>query len=93
MTKALVLSEGKWLEIYNRIAKEYPPSVLLIRKVMRRELGFTSRTHRIWRHDIGGSYPIDQIHLDFYNEPKRTMFMLKYSDVLSKEDKIDLRTA
>jgi len=91
MSKALVLSQAAWAKIYNKIAKEYPPSVLLVRNKMRKVLGFTSRTHTVWRHDVGGSYPIDFIHLDFYNEPKRTMFLLKYSEILENSGKIDLR--
>jgi hypothetical protein len=90
MTKAVVLSQAAWAKIYYKIAKEYPPSVLLVREKMRRVLGFTSRTHVVWRHDVGGSYPIEFIYLDFYNEPKRTMFLLKYSEYLDKSGKIDL---
>jgi hypothetical protein len=48
MTKPIILSEKNWLAIYNQIAKEYPPSVLLIRDRMRSVLGFTSRTHEEW---------------------------------------------
>jgi hypothetical protein len=93
MSKPIILSEKAWLNIYNRIAKEYPPSVLLIRDKMRSVLGFTSRTHSEWSDshvDIGGSrfetrWQITNIHLDFYNEPKRTMFLLKYSEFLNDD--------
>ena len=92
MTKPVILSEKNWLAIYNQIAKEYPPSVLLIRDRMRSVLGFTSRTHEEWvdrdvdRRDVGygTKYRITTIHLDFYNEPKRTMFLLKYSEYIGK---------
>jgi hypothetical protein len=92
MTKPIVLSEGAWLKIYNRIAKEYPPSVLLVRDRMREVLGFTSRRHEEWfkrnvdKRDVGygTNYLVRSIHLDFYNEPKRTMFLLKYSEYLEK---------
>ena len=92
MTKPVVLSEKAWLKIYNQIAKEYPPSVLLIRDKMRSVLGFTSRTHEEWLdshvdiNDVsyGTKWRITTIHLDFYNEPKRTMFLLKYSEFLDK---------
>jgi hypothetical protein len=92
MTKPIILSEKNWLAIYNQIAKEYPPSVLLIRDRMRSVLGFTSRTHEEWidrdvdRRDVGygTKYRITTIHLDFYNEPKRTMFLLKYSEHIGK---------
>jgi hypothetical protein len=87
MTKPIILSEKNWLAIYDQIAKEYPPSVLLIRDRMRKVLGCTSRRHREWAPEPGydgyGTY-INTIHLDFYNEPKRTMFLLKYSDYIGK---------
>ena len=92
MTKPVVLSETSWLKIYNQIAKEYPPSVLLIRDKMRSVLGFTSRTHESWIdshvdiNDVsyGTKWRVTTIHLDFYSEPKRTMFLLKYSDIIGK---------
>jgi hypothetical protein len=92
MSRSIILSEAQWLKIYNHIAKTYPPSVLLIRNKMREVLGFTSRTHEEWfdrdvdRRDVsyGTKYRIQTIHLDFYNEPKRTMFLLKYSEYLDK---------
>jgi hypothetical protein len=92
MSKSIVLSESQWLKIYNQIARDYPPSVLLIRDRMKSVLGFTSRTHEEWierkvdPRDVGyrTKYCIKTIHLDFYNEPKRTMFLLKYSEHLDK---------
>jgi hypothetical protein len=98
MSKSIVLSEKAWLKIYNQIAKTYPPSVLLIRNKMKEVLGFTSRTHQEWINqevdikDIryNTKYPITTVHLDFYNEPKRTMFLLKYSEFLDKSGNTEL---
>jgi hypothetical protein len=92
MTKPIVLSEGVWLDIYNHIAQTHPPSVLLIRDKMRSVLGFTSRTHQAWKMDpdFGHKYCTTTIHLDFYNEPKRTMFLLKYSEYLDKSGNTEL---
>jgi hypothetical protein len=92
MSKSLVLTMRSWNTIYQLIAKEYPSSVLLIREKMKSVLGFTSRTHEEWisqevdLRDIryGTKYCVQTIHLDFYNEPKRTMFLLKYSDYIEK---------
>lgn len=92
MSKSIVLSESVWLKIYNQIAKTYPPSVLLVRDKMRSVLGFTSRTHQEWidqQVDVRDicyktKYCVITIHLDFYSEPKRTMFLLKYSEYLDK---------
>lgn len=91
MSKPVVLSEGSWLKIYNHIAQNYPPSVLLVRSKMRSVLGFTSRTHDEWldsevhigNASYGTKWQIKKIHLDFYNEPKRTMFLLKYSEFIN----------
>jgi hypothetical protein len=92
--KPIILSEASWLKIYNHIAQNYPPSVLLIRDRMREVLGFTSRTHEEWfKHDVdrrnvsyNTNYCVKRIHLDFYNDSKRTMFLLKYSDYIGKTD-------
>jgi hypothetical protein len=93
MSKAVILTEGDWLKIYNQIALDYPPDVLLIRDRMKSVLGFTSRVHEEWfehdveRKNVGYStrYCVKTIHLDFYNEPKRTMFLLKYGDFITKK--------
>ena len=97
MSKPIILSEAAWLKIYNHIARNYPPSVLLVRNKMREVLGFTSRTHEEWfEHDVdrrdvsyNTKYCVKRIHLDFYSEPKRTMFLLKYSEHLDKSGNTD----
>jgi hypothetical protein len=48
---------------------------------MKDKLGFTVREHREWTEQRGSMV---DIRLDFYNEPKRTMFLLKYSEYLDK---------
>ena len=87
MSKPVILTEGQWLDIYNIIAKNYPHSVLLIRDKMKEVLGFTVRRHREWVPEHGydghGNY-VETINLDFFNEPKRTMFLLRYSDIIGK---------
>lgn len=91
MTKAIILSVTQWQEIVRHIAKTHKQSVLLISKNIKDTLGFTVRRHEEWidrtveSRDIGygTKYRVETIHLDFYNEPKRTMFLLKYSDVLN----------
>ena len=93
MSKPVVLTEAQWLKIYNHIAKHYPPGVLLIRNRMKAVLGFTSRTHREWVPKMDGGYYETTIRLDFYNEPKRTMFLLKYSEYLEENGKTFLDIA
>jgi hypothetical protein len=84
MTKAVELSLKQWAEIHQLIAKHYPPSVLLVRNRMKKVLGFTSRIHRSWISVSGYYTPVETIQLDFYDEPKRTMFLLRYSDIIGK---------
>ena len=84
MAKAVILSLAQWAAIHQHIAKNYPPGVLLIRDRMKEVLGFTSRHHREGRSSGNQFHYIETIHLDFYNEPKRTMFLLRYSDIIGK---------
>jgi hypothetical protein len=92
MSKAVIISVEQWKEILSSITKIYPPSVLLISNIMKEKLGFTVRWHEEWfdrnveSRDMGygTKYRQETIHLDFYNEPKRTMFLLKYSDIIGK---------
>lgn len=74
----LPITEKKWHEIYQKLASEHPPSVLLIRAKMRRVLGFTVRRHRNWCA-VDGHYW--QLYLDFFDEKSMTYFMLKYINV------------
>jgi hypothetical protein len=82
MSKPVQLTENQWEKIRQHTAEHYPPSVLLIRDCMRRDLGFTTRVHRDYRTYQDYDAPI---MLDFYDDPKRTMFLLKYSEYLQQE--------
>jgi len=61
---------------------------------MRAILGFTVREHRNWVSTIGipdadfdsTGYYEDEIHLDFFDSRKKSMFLLKYSDLINRED-------
>jgi hypothetical protein len=93
MSKHIVLTEGQWAKVYDIIAKTYPHSVLLIRDRMKEVLGFTVRRHREWikcdgedQDYVPRHYSNEQIHLDFYNEPKRTMFLLRFSEIIGERD-------
>lgn len=74
----IVLTESEWAQIYEQLAQEYPPSYLLIRSVMRKELGFSVRRHRRWLPESWKYPPRDEIHLDFYNNAAETFFTIKY---------------
>lgn len=84
MTKPIVLSTGKWIRLKSRLLEDYPTSVVLIRQRSREVLGFVAREYEEWNTDNGHWGMNRDVRLDFYNEPKRTMFLLKYSEYLDK---------
>ena len=92
MSKSIVISMQQWNKILDAIAKTAPKSLVLIRNGMKETLGFTVRYHTEWvdrnvesrDFGYGTKYRQETIHLDFYNEPKKTMFLLKYSDIIGK---------
>jgi hypothetical protein len=83
MSKPIVLTQSKWAILRERLTADYSPSVMMLSYRMKDRLGFTVREHREWTQQRG--YMTD-IRLDFYNEPKRTMFLLKYSEYLEKDE-------
>lgn len=78
MSKPIVISRHSWIKLREQLKKDYPLSVLLIRDRMRKVLGFVDREHSF----VKDYHYENQICLDFYDEPKRTMFLLKYSDYI-----------
>lgn len=86
MSKSIILTPECWAAIRQKIANDYPRSVWLIREKTKAVLGFTVRDHEEWVDDFsaGGCYTKTTIHLDFYNEPKRTMFLLRYSEIINE---------
>ena len=81
MSKPIVLTQDKWYKLKNRLTNDYSPSVMMLSYKLKDKLGFTVREYRAWSEQRG--YIVD-IRLDFYSEPKRTMFLLKYSEYLDK---------
>ena len=72
----LVISEKKWLNIYNQIRKDHGDAVVMISWKLRETLGFTVRRHR--DYDPVNRHMVDDIRLDFYDQPALTFFQLKY---------------
>jgi len=72
------LSEAQWAKLHHRLSLDYPSSYLLLRYVCKDKLGFLARRHTEWFE----SQPNSLILLDWYNESKKTMFFLKYSEYL-----------
>jgi len=72
----LTLTAVEWAKIRVKIYEEYhwKPSVLLIREVMRRELGFVTR-YQEYSQTHGTK---EAIFLDFYDDAMETLFRLKY---------------
>ena len=76
------MSLPRWDSLKNRLYQDYPQSVVLVRDKMKRVLGFTPREHAYFDRDDAEFY--EEVHLDFYDEQKRTMFLLKYSEFLNE---------
>jgi hypothetical protein len=87
MTKPIELSHSQWVKLKQRLAQDYPPSVLYMRIKGKTKLGFTVREHKDWDKDMGkhGGWRKNCIMLDFYSEKKRTFFIMKYADYIGKE--------
>jgi len=83
MSKSVIMSPPGWDRLNARLVNDHKPSIMLIREKMRRVLGFTVRTHNYYNTD--DDYYVEEVHLDFYDEAKRTMFLLKYSEYLDEK--------
>jgi hypothetical protein len=94
------LSPDRWKLIRADLQLEVPKSVFMLRTKMKAVLGFTVREHSEWIdaeriedfHNSTEGWHMGKKHqfsvcLDFYNERKYTMFILKYSEYLNKENK------
>ena len=80
-----------WARVLDRLAEDFG-TMIRMRHIMRRELGFTARDHQglepnrkadptllltTWEYHQGYHYE-QQVHLDFYNEASQSWFILKY---------------
>ena len=79
MSKSTKLSKKQWAKLKTRLTNDYSPSVMIMRSRMREVLGFTPRDHSTWSPQRGTEHTV---YLDWFNEPKRTMFLLKYGEYL-----------
>ena len=86
--KPVILTISQWQTIRAELQTEYPKTVFMLRNKMRDVLGFTVREHKEFVPKMDGGYYDMQIHLDFYSENKRTMFLLKFSEAISKDGKL-----
>lgn len=74
----ITLTPTEWDRLRSELSQTYPRSVMLIRAVMRRELGFTVREHHQWN---GYRYQ-SQVCLDFFDNRQETWFRIKYADFI-----------
>jgi len=71
----ITLTPLEWNRIRDQLRNDWPRSYVVMRSVMKRELGFTVREHR-WYSDQHGTER--QVFLDFYDDVKETWFRLRY---------------
>ena len=86
--KPLIYEPKEWDKILEKIKKDQPPSVWLIRNNMRKKMGFTVREHTEWLGYYDDATKEQRkakhhgyrtmIHLDFYDERYRSLFLLRY---------------
>ena len=84
--KPVVLDPPQWVDLKQQLTQDYPASTMLIRSKKRAVLGFTERHHHRWLPGVPGSvgYYQVEVYLDFFDDAKRTFFILKYGDYLEK---------
>lgn len=81
MIKSIKLTKPQWDNLKLKLREDYSLSTVIIRDKMKSVLGCVDRTHTDW---AGNRYRTI-VCLDFYDKYKRTMFLLKYSEYISKE--------
>lgn len=74
--KSISITGERWAKISDDITATRPRSWLLIRATMRKKLGFLTRIQLTWNPTTYNNGSI--VHLDFYDEQKKTLFILKY---------------
>jgi len=87
MIKTIVLTQDQWNRLYDQFKKDLPLSVILIQDKMKNHLGCTIREHVEWEpvnNDYYGSRVVTT-RLDFFDEKKKVMFLLKYSEFINKD--------
>ena len=87
MSKPVILSTQRWLDLRARLMEDFPASYTLISWKCKEKLGFTIRTHDSFKKDHQGIPRfVTDVRLDFYEEPRRTMFLLKYGEYLGADN-------
>jgi hypothetical protein len=90
--KSIKITEKSWAKIYSKLITEHPPSYIIIREKMKEKLGFVFRRHERWEKYINSyngveqNRHIEEFFLDFYDEKKKTWFLLKYGNYLTETE-------
>ena len=72
--KHIELSTVEWKKVKEQLIEDFGQKIL-ISWVMKRECGFTVRTHTRWQDDQSSVV----VCLDFYDEQMKTWYILKYT--------------
>lgn len=93
MIKSVRLTEKNWESLLSELKKTYKtkPSTYLVRSRMRTVLGFTTRYQQAYTpvpNTKGEYYKEPQVLLDFFDEKKYTMFLLKYGTFLDNKPNV-----
>ena len=73
----ITLTPMEWNTIHDQLLDDWPRSHIILRSVMKRELGFTVRKRDVWLGS-GLIYTTTMVYLDFFDDAKETWFVLKY---------------
>lgn len=73
--KPVKITKTEWKKLWPKIIEDNGKAIL-IRDTCKKRLGFTVRKHAFW--DSKKNSYIDEIHLDFYDDAMRTLFLLRY---------------
>lgn len=82
MSRSTKLTRKQWNLLSDKLKQDYPLSTFLLRNRMKETLGFVNRDHRYY-DPVKHQYH-EYVYLDWYSEPKRTLFLLKYSELLEQ---------
>lgn len=84
MIHTISMTHRSWERLKKQIVKDYGRTTIMISWRLKETLGFTIREHYDFRSDYSSRKPI---RLDFYDEQLQTLFLLKYSDFVSDQQK------
>jgi len=80
------LTIKQWNNILCILKKENNPSTIFFRRCMKEKLGFTIREQKNWSADWDSiEYVKKYIYLDWFDERKRVLFEMRFSEEISRE--------